>query len=116
MSDLTGLEVDDAIVVQDSQARYGHRKVARVGRVWLTDDRGDKFRIADGRGEERNQIGHGYYAMTVAEWEMAEETGRLRDRLVEWGFVPRHRLALDQMRRVAALLSEFEHENTGGLL
>lgn len=119
MSDLTALAVDDPIVVHDSQARYDHRKVAKVGRVWLTDDYGRKFRVADGRGEERLQYGHGFYAMTVAEWELAEETDRLQGRLVEWGWIPSmhgKRLTLGQMRRAVALVAEFEAESTGGLL
>lgn len=119
MSDLTALGVNDPIVVHDSQNRYSHRKVARVGRIWLTDDYGDKFRIADGKGEERMQYGHGHRAVTVAEWELAEETSRLSERLVEWGWIPSmhgKRLTLGQMRRAAALLAEFEAEATGGLL
>jgi hypothetical protein len=118
-SDLSSLAAGDPLVVQDSQERYHHRKVASVARVWLTDDQGDRFRIADGQGEERNQFGHGFYAMTVADWEDSEETERLRVRLVEWGWVPSMRgktLTLPQLRRGAALLAEFESESTGGLL
>lgn len=116
MSDLSSLAVGDAIVVHDPQARYAHRKVAKVGRVWLTDDRGDKFRIDGGQGEERHQFGHGFYALTVPEWEEATETARLRERLTGWGWtgVRRKSLTLDQMRRAAALLAEFESENAGG--
>jgi hypothetical protein len=118
-SDLSGLAAGDPLVVQDSQERYHHRKVAKVARVWLTDDQGDRFRIADGEGEERHQIGHGFYAMTVADWEDSEERERLRGRLAEWGWVLSlggRKLTLPQLRRAAALLAEFESESTGGLL
>jgi hypothetical protein len=81
--------------------------------VWLTDNFGDKFRIDTGRGEERNQYGAGFYAVTVAEWEVIEETERLKQCLASWGWAPwtrSKRLTLDQMRRAAALLAEFEAE------
>jgi hypothetical protein len=119
VSDLSALAVGDPLVVHDSQGSYRHRKVARVGRVWLADDQGSKFRIKDGSGEDRLQSGRGFCALTVAEWEVAEETARLRLRLAEWGWAPASRgktLALSQLRRAAALLSEFESENNGGRL
>lgn len=117
--DLSGLAVGDALVVRDSQGRYSHRTVAAVARVWLTDSIGDKFRVATGEGEQRHQVGYGYFAMTVAEWEAAEETAQLRQRLLAWGWAPRHRgqaLTLGQLRRAAALIAEFEAEASGGLL
>lgn len=117
--DLRALVAGDRIVVRDSQEHYRHQKVAKVGRVWLTDDRGDRFRRADGEGEERLQLGAGCYAMTVGRWEVSEERERLQQRLVSWGWVPSSRgrtLTLRQLRRAAALLSEFESEHTGGRL
>ena len=119
MSDLTALAVGDAFVVRDSQGQYGHRKVAKAGRIWLTDEHGLKYRIADGRGEERLQVGYGTRAMTVPEWEAEVEAGQLEARLHTWGWSPGARgktLTLPQLRRAAALLGEFEAERTGGLL
>jgi hypothetical protein len=116
MSALGELAVGDPLVVHVTRESYQHRKVAKVGRIWLTDDKGDKFRIDSGRGEERFQFGHGFFAMTIAAWEVREETERLRARLVAAGWVPRPPLTPDQMRRAAALLSEFEAERTDGRL
>lgn len=117
-SDLTALGAGDAIVVTDSQFRgkYHHRHVAHVGRVWLTDTGGWRFRRTDGEGEARLQVGYGVCALTVADWQVTEETERLTERLRAWGWVPRLSLTLDQLRRAAALVSEFESENNGGLL
>ncbi len=118
MSGLEGLAAGDALVVHDSQGRYSHRKVARVGRVWLTDDSGDRFRIADGCGGGQ-QADNGTAAMTVAEWDLREEIARLTERLRGWGWVPArslHDVTPAQMRRMAALLGEFEAENSGGPL
>jgi hypothetical protein len=114
--DLSALRAGDALVVMDQQDRPIHRKVTSVARVWLTVEHGDKFRIATGEGEERLQFGHGYYALTVPVWETREETKRLKSRLADCGWVPRPSLTLTQMRRAAALLSEFEAERSGGLL
>jgi hypothetical protein len=117
VSDLSALAVGDDIVVCDSRRIDGHRKVAKVGRVWLTDDQGSKFRIADGRGEKRLQYGSGFRAMTVPDWEAAEEVTRLTERLSAWDWdLRRRKLTLGQLRRAAQLLSEFESEGTGGLL
>jgi hypothetical protein len=110
---LAGLAVGDPIVVS-AQGRTSHRKVAKIARIWLTDDSGDKFRVTDGSGEDRQQFGHGFYAMTVDEWKIREETARLHSRLVDWGWVPGARgksLTLSQMRRAVALVAEFEAEN-----
>jgi hypothetical protein len=115
MSCLEGLVVGDRIMVHDSQERYRRQVVARVGRVWLYDSHGDKYRIADGRGEERLQYGAGVHAVTVAEWEVLEETERLRVKLASWGWVPGRacrKLTLPQQRRAAALLDEFEAEGS----
>jgi len=114
--DLSGLQAGDALVVIDQQNRPIHRKVASVARVWLTDSHGDKFRVATGEGEERQQFGHGYYALTVPVWEARDETERLTSRLALCGWTPRPKLTLPQLRRAAALLSEFEAERFGGLL
>lgn len=117
MSDLTALAVGDPIVVSDSQGRYRHAKVTKVGRVWLTDEHNWKYRRDDGEAEERLQFGRGTQAMTVAEWEAKVETEQLKDRLRSWGWVvPQYGkvLTLAQLRRAAALLSEFEAEGTGG--
>jgi hypothetical protein len=117
MSDLSALRAGDDLVVTGHRNCY-HRKVAKVGRVWLTDDAGVRYRIADGRAEGQ-QFGTGVRAMTVADWELHEEAKRLTERLQSWGWAPGLRgkhLTLDQLRRAAALLSEFESENNGGLL
>jgi hypothetical protein len=116
MSALTSLAVGDAFVVHDSQQRYTHRKVVKVGRVWLTDEHGHKYRLSDGYGEERLQVGWGTRALTVPDWEAEVEAEQLRDRLVGWGWVPRPKLSLGQMRRAVALIAEFESENSGGLV
>jgi len=114
--DLSALRPGDALVVIDQQNRPIHRKVTSVARVWLTVEHGDKFRILTGEGEERLQFGHGYYALTVPEWEVRSEIRRLTDRLAKCGWSPRPKLTLPQLRRAAALLSEFESERSGGLL
>jgi hypothetical protein len=116
MSSLEGLNVGDPIVVIDQQRRPRHRKVAKIGRVWVFDDQGDQFRSADGEGLERHQFGHGFRAMRLADWEAKDETEHLTSRLAKVGWVPWPPLSLAQLRRVAALISEFEAERTGGLL
>jgi hypothetical protein len=60
---LKGLKPGDPIVVSDQQKMTYRREVAHVGRVWLTDSHGDKFKIDNGQGEERS----GLEAMTVEE-------------------------------------------------
>jgi hypothetical protein len=111
MSSLEGLVPGDPIMVHGSQGRYRLQTVAKVGRVWLYDDHGVRYRIADGEAEERLQYGSGIRAMTVAAWETLDETTRLHDKLVAWGWVPSRKgkaLTLPQLRRAAALLAEFE--------
>jgi hypothetical protein len=110
------LAVGDPLVVRDSERQYRHRKVAKVGRIWLTDDYADRFQRLNGKGRRSDQYGSGFYAMTVPEWEAEVETEQLANRLVAAGWVPRHKLTLPQLRRAAALLGEFEAERTGGLL
>jgi hypothetical protein len=118
---LEGLRESDPIVVSDSQNRITHRTVAKVGRLWLTDDLGWKYLIATGQAEERLQYGHGTKAMTVAAWQDGEEERRLREVLRGWGFfplatLPRHELTREQLRLVAALLEYFEGGDYRGLL
>jgi hypothetical protein len=116
MSSLEGLKVGDPLVVIDQQRRPKHRKVAKIGRVWVFDDKGDQFRSADGEGLERHQFGYGFRAMSLADWEAKDEIERLTTRLAKADWVPRPPLSLAQLRRACALLSEFEAERTGGLL
>jgi hypothetical protein len=116
VSSLEGLAVGDAIVVIDQQKRPSHRKVAKIGRVWVFDDKGSRFQIADGMGAAREQYGWGFWAMSMADWEARDEVERLESRLRSVGWVPRPSLSLPQMRRAAALISEFEAERTGGVL
>lgn len=116
MSSLESLKVGDPLVVIDQQNRPKHRKVAKIGRVWVIDDYGSRFRITDGMGAEREQYGYGFEAMTLADWEAKDEAERLTSRLASVGWVPRPPLTLPQLRRAAALLREFDDERTGGLV
>jgi hypothetical protein len=107
VSSLEGLVPGDLIRVHDSQGRYRREVVAKVGRVWLYDGNGDKYKIADGEAEERLQVGHGTRAVTVAEWEVIAETKRLTVKLLEWGWVPSLKgktLTLAQLRRAGEFL------------
>jgi hypothetical protein len=105
---LEGLAVGADIVVSDTQQRIHHRKVAKVGRVWLTDNIGDRFRIDTGGGEHR--FGHGSRAMTPDVYAEEQEDARARAVLVRWQMVPTggRRLTRDQLHRVADLLAGFE--------
>ena len=112
---LAGLRAGDPIVVSDSQRRITHRKVAHVGRIWLTDDSGWKYRIEDGRSEDRLQYGYGTKAMTAAMWHDREEERQLSEVLRRWGMHPdigaavrKSVLTREQLRLVAALLEHFE--------
>jgi hypothetical protein len=116
VSSLEGLNVGDALVVIDQQRRPHHRKVAKIGRVWVFDDFGSRFGITDGAGAEREQYGYGFRAMSQADWEARDEKEQLERRLALAGWVPRPPLSLAQLRRAAALLSEFDSERTGGAL
>ena len=116
MSSLEGLKVGDALVIIDQQNRPKHRKVAKIGRVWVFDDQGSRFQIEDGYGAEREQYGYGYSAMTLADWEARDEVKQLSSRLAHAGWVPRPPLSLAQLRRAAALLSEFDSERSGDVL
>lgn len=116
MSSLESLKVGDPLVVIEQQNRPKHRVVAKIGRVWLFDNQGSCFRIADGYAPEREQFGHGLRAMPLADWEARDETAQLTSRLAKAGWVPQPPLSLAQLRRAAALLSEFDAERTGGML
>jgi hypothetical protein len=112
---LEGLREGDPIVVSDSQRRITHRTVAKVGRLWLTDNMGWKYLIATGQAEERLQYGASTKAMTEATWQDGEEERLLREVLRRWGFFPLatlpqpgYQLTRGQLRLVAALLEHFE--------
>lgn len=118
-SDLSGLAVGDDIVMHDGQGITVHRKVAGIGRVYLTDDEGWQFELATGRAHRRHQVGIVAYAETVERWQARSEFDHLTERLREWGWYPGSRgrsLTLPQLRRAAALLSEFDSERSGGRL
>ena len=112
---LQRLQVGDPIVHVTHGGRVYRREVARVARVWLTDSQGERFRIEDGRGDG-DFAGRSY---TLGTWQELFEVMTLCERLTAWGWTPQNRgksLTLDQMRRAAALLAEFESENAGGRL
>lgn len=114
MSSLEGLAAGDPIVVKVAHsATVMHRTVAKMARVWMTDNRQHRYRISDGRtGDEP----YAEEAMTPAQWEQRQEEKLLNTRLRSWGWTPRHDLTLPQLRRAAALVAEFEAERSGGLL
>jgi hypothetical protein len=116
VSSLRGLKRGDPLVVLDQLNRPSHRKVAQAGPEWVFDDKGSRFQVADGEGAKREQYGYGFRAMKLADWEARDEVDLLESRLMAVGWTPRPRLSLDQLRRAAALISEFEAERTGGVL
>jgi hypothetical protein len=108
---LQGLAVGDPLVYVGHQGDVWLRTVADVKRVWLTDNRGARFRIEDGAGAGDFE-GHAY---TQADWEYLFEGMTLRSLLVEWGWVPRpggpRAMDRTQLRMAARLVERFGRMN-----
>jgi hypothetical protein len=114
VSSLAGLKAGDHLVVRAKHTHnLRHLTVKHVGRTWLTDNLNHRYRISDGM---TGDTAYADEAMSMADWEVREETERLTTRLAASGWVPKRRLPLPQLRRAAALLSEFESESNGGML
>lgn len=114
MSELTGLGAGDAIVVKAGHSDSPlYRTVTKVGRLWLYDNHNRRYRITDGRTSD---AGYADEAMPPAEWDAREEVRLLAGRLRAWGWNSPKTMPLHQLRRAAALLSEFDSEKSGGLL
>jgi hypothetical protein len=118
VSSLEGLREGDPIMVPSVFAEgMVRRTVAKVAKVWLTDDKGHRYRIETGRSEYHGSMGR--YAVTVAEYEDREELRQLHDVLRSWGMYdptrhPRHVPTRAQLRLVADLLRSFERAEDHG--
>lgn len=108
---LRDLVVGDPLVYVGHQGDVWLRTVADVKRVWLTDNRGDRFRIEDGEGDGDFK-GRAY---TQADWEYLYEGMTLTSLLVSWGWVPRaggpHVLSRTQLRMAGQLVERFGRMN-----
>lgn len=108
---LQGLAVGDPLVYVGHQGDVWLRTVADVKRVWLTDNRGDRFRIEDGTGDGDFK-GHAY---TYPDWEYLFEGMTLRNLLVSWGWFPRdsgpRAMTRTQLRMAGQLVARFGRMN-----
>ena len=108
---LQGLAVGDPLVYVSHQGDVWLRTVADVKRVWLTDNRGDRFRIEDGSGDG-DFSGRAY---TQPDWEYLHEGMTLRSQLADWGWSPKSAgprvLTRTQLRMAARLVERFTRMN-----
>lgn len=108
---LQGLAAGDPLVYVSHQGGVWLRTVADVKRVWLTDNRGDRFRIEDGSGAG-DFSGRAY---TQADWEYLYEGVTLRSKLVAWGWSPKtagpQAMTRTQLRMAGRLVERFARMN-----
>jgi hypothetical protein len=106
---LQNLREGDPIIHVSHQGFVWRREVAKVARLWLTDNRGERFRIEDGSGDG-DFSGRSY---TVGTWEYLFEVMNLRSQLAAVGAGSwAARLTLGQLRRAAEMVTWFSQEPT----
>jgi hypothetical protein len=111
MNGLEGVKSGEILHVAGFRQNYTV-VVAKVGRVWVTDTHGDRYRITDGRGE--STVGAGVTALTVAQEEARLERRRLDEVFSQWGLSGRkpqgegHMLTPQQRYLIVALLASFQ--------
>jgi len=109
MSNLSGLKAGDMfqVPIGFEQDRFARRAVVTVGRAWITDDHGSRYRIEDGRSAQHDTMFR--YAMTTEAYAQHVKDEENREVLRRWSMYPTRRtLDSSQLDRVAALLREFE--------
>jgi hypothetical protein len=76
---LEGLRQGDPLVVYTGPGQFRYHQVARVARVWLTDNWGWRHRIADGTGLSNGIVTVALTAGQHAERQAAAERSRRQD-------------------------------------
>lgn len=95
---------------RDGQHKITERKIAKIGRIYVTDDCGCRYQAAPavekGVVETIETAGNGYLFPSMEDVENHLEKTKLKKWLVNLNFYECAGYTLDQLRRVKEILSE----------
>lgn len=111
MSGLEGVKPGDKIMTRRvGRGQWLERVVAKAGRVYVTDETGDRFRVVNGTGGSESNMST--RALTMEQWEAMARESEIASILHRWGLHPSpSQMPAERQARIADLLREFEQED-----